>query len=106
MDAFALLNGQTKQSIWKLSNLMLTPEEEWDQLQQFLNLNEADFAAMLATVEPLFQRGHELVVGTYAYWRIMTRPLSWVGKKGPIHNIWPSAAVFSLSGWPAHWAWT
>jgi molybdopterin converting factor small subunit len=68
MDAFALLNGQmTRQSVWKLSNLDPTPEEEWDRLQKFLSLNQADFEAMLATVEPLFRRGHELVVGTYDY---------------------------------------
>jgi molybdopterin converting factor small subunit len=68
MDAFAALNGHTtKQHVWKLSNLAPTPEEEWDRLQHFLNLNEDDFTAMLATVEPLFRRGHELVVGTYDY---------------------------------------
>lgn len=68
MDAFAALNGQaTTQQIWKLSNLAPTPEEEWNRLQTFLNLNKADFEAMLATVEPLFRRGHELVVGTYDY---------------------------------------
>lgn len=63
-----LLNGQSaKIKGWKLTNLSPTPEEEWDRLQGFLNLNEADMEAMLATVEPLFQRGHELVVGTYDY---------------------------------------
>lgn len=62
------LNGQAaKVAQWKLSNLSPTPEEEWNRLQQFLNLNQADFDAMLATVEPLFRRGHELVVGTYDY---------------------------------------
>ncbi|MCB9418315.1 MAG: MoaD/ThiS family protein [Ardenticatenaceae bacterium] len=68
MEAFALLNGQTvKPPVWKLSNLAATPEEEWERLQKFLNLSKADFDAMLATVEPLFRRGHELVVGTYDY---------------------------------------
>ena len=70
MDAFALFNGQDakqSQSVWKLSNLEPTPEEEWDRLQKFLDLNREDFDAMLATVEPLFRRGHELVVGTYDY---------------------------------------
>ena len=52
---------------WQLTGLNPDPEEEWDRLQQFLNLNPGDFEAMLATVEPLFRRGHELVVGTYDY---------------------------------------
>lgn len=68
METFAVLNGHTtKQHVWKLSNLAPTPEEEWDRLQNFLSLNKDDFAAMLATVEPLFRRGHELVAGTYDY---------------------------------------
>lgn len=68
MKAYTFANGQTaKDSIWKLSNLAPTPEEEWDRLQSFLNLTGADFEGMRATVEPLFRRGHELVVGTYDY---------------------------------------
>jgi len=63
-----LLNGQTTQeTIWHLSNLAPTPEEEWDRLRRFLSLGPSDYEAMLATVEPLFQRGSELVVGTYDY---------------------------------------
>lgn len=52
---------------WTLNALMPTPEEEWDRLQDFLNITPSDITAMLATVEPLFRRGHELVVGTYDY---------------------------------------
>lgn len=68
MKAFASLNGDTTKSIvWKMSQLAPAPEEEWERLQHFLSLGKADFEAMLATVEPLFRRGHELVVGTYDY---------------------------------------
>lgn len=68
MAGFTSLNGDTTKSIvWKLSQLVPTPEEEWDRLQRFLNLSKTDFETMLATVEPLFRRGHELVVGTYDY---------------------------------------
>lgn len=52
---------------WTLTNLHPTPEEEWDRLRDFLGLSREDREAMLATVEPLFRRGHELVVGNYDY---------------------------------------
>lgn len=58
-------NGQHRE--WTLTGLQPTPEEEWQRLRSFLNLNPADFEAMLATVEPLFRRGPELVIGTYDY---------------------------------------
>ncbi|MCB8978456.1 MAG: MoaD/ThiS family protein [Ardenticatenaceae bacterium] len=68
MDPFTAVNGYaTKNIVWKLSDLGPTPEEEWDRLQSFLSIGKADFEVMLATVEPLFRRGHELVVGTYDY---------------------------------------
>lgn len=68
MNAFAAVNGYAaKNIVWKLSDLGPTPEEEWDRLQSFLGIGKADFEVMLATVEPLFRRGHELVVGTYDY---------------------------------------
>ncbi|MCB9003852.1 MAG: hypothetical protein H6664_05715 [Ardenticatenaceae bacterium] len=51
----------------ELSHLHPTPEEEWERLRQFLSLGQDDITAMLTTVEPLFRRGHELVVGTYDY---------------------------------------
>ncbi len=59
------INGHNR--AWTLTNLLPAPEEEWDRLRAFLNLTQADFEAMLATVEPLFRRGPELVVGTYDY---------------------------------------
>ncbi len=68
MGLATVLNGHAaKETIWHLSDLAPTPEEEWDRLRGFLNLGSADYEAMLATVEPLFRRGHELVVGTYDY---------------------------------------
>lgn len=61
-------NGhQTAALTWTLSGLTPTPEEEWERLQAFLAITPDDISAMLATVEPLFRRGHELVVGTYDY---------------------------------------
>ncbi|MBE2201769.1 MAG: MoaD/ThiS family protein [Anaerolinea sp.] len=61
-------NGhQTATLTWTLSGLTPTPEEEWERLQTFLAISKEDVNAMLATVEPLFRRGHELVVGTYDY---------------------------------------
>ncbi len=68
MEADVLLNGHTvKPDTWSLLNLAPTPEEEWDRLKDFVGLGKADFEGMLATVEPLFRRGHELVAGTYDY---------------------------------------
>jgi len=59
------INGHNR--AWTLTNLLPAPEEEWDRLRAFLNLTPIDFEAMLATVEPLFRRGPELVAGTYDY---------------------------------------
>lgn len=68
MDPFAVINGQNgKSQGWELTGLAPTPEKEWQRLRQFLGLNQADIQAMLETVEPLFKRGHELVVGNYDY---------------------------------------
>jgi molybdopterin converting factor small subunit len=52
---------------WVLSGLQPGPEQAWDQLKEFLDLNAGDREAMLATVEALFRRGYELVVANYAY---------------------------------------
>ncbi|MFQ5421471.1 MAG: protoglobin domain-containing protein, partial [Anaerolineae bacterium] len=65
MNQHQTMNGHKRE--WSLTNLLPTPEEEWQRLRAFLNLNQTDFEAMLATVEPLFRRGPELVVGTYDY---------------------------------------
>lgn len=56
-----------KTTTWTLHDLQPTPEEEWDRLRNFLNLTKSDVNAMLTTVEVLFRRGPELVVGNYDY---------------------------------------
>lgn len=58
-------NGRAK--TWRLPDLLPSPEEEWDRLQAFVALRDDEREAMLATIEPLFRRGHELVVGNYDY---------------------------------------
>jgi molybdopterin converting factor small subunit len=52
---------------WILSQLDPTPEDEWERLRDFLGLGNEDIQAMLSTVEVLFGRGIELVVGNYEY---------------------------------------
>lgn len=51
----------------ELRGLAPSPEEEWDVLRRFLMLGDEDLEAMVATVEILFRRGPELVVGNYDY---------------------------------------
>lgn len=46
-----------------------TPSETWDTLLRFSGPDEAEKQAMLQTVDTLFQRGHELVVGVYEHLR-------------------------------------
>ena len=58
---------ETSWQPWILSGLKPAPEEEWERLQHFLNLGRDERQAMLATLEPLFRRGHELVVANYDY---------------------------------------
>lgn len=58
-------NGRTDS--WRLADLHPTPEEEWDRLRAFLAIQAEEREGMLASVEPLFRRGHELVVGNYDY---------------------------------------
>ena len=67
MDPFAGVNGAGKPQPWQLSGLDPLPEEEWQRMRGFVALSDAEMQAMLATVEALFRRGHELVVGTYDY---------------------------------------
>ncbi len=52
---------------WELTGLQPDPWEEWQRMAKFLDFNADDRRAMLETVEPLFRRGHELVVGNYDY---------------------------------------
>ncbi|NJO00223.1 MAG: hypothetical protein HC875_41950 [Anaerolineales bacterium] len=68
VDPFTQLNGQLEKPLaWELSGLNPTPAEEWHRLRSFLGLGQVDLAAMVETVESLFKRGHELVVGNYDY---------------------------------------
>ncbi|MGL4649786.1 MAG: protoglobin domain-containing protein [Caldilineaceae bacterium] len=65
LDPFAAWAGARPAERWALGGLDPLPEEEWQRMREFLDLSDDEIAAMLATVEPLFKRGHELVVGTY-----------------------------------------
>jgi molybdopterin converting factor small subunit len=66
MDPFAKFNGTNNKSrSWEIPNLNPAPDEEWRRLREFLSLNQQDIQAMLETVDSLFRRGPELVVGTY-----------------------------------------
>jgi molybdopterin converting factor small subunit len=68
MDPFIKLKSQNgRPTDWELSGLNPTPEEEWQRMREFLGLGRADIEAMLETVEVLFKRGQELVVGNYDY---------------------------------------
>lgn len=73
---------------WEISGLKPDPVEEWNRLQKFLGFDEKDRAAMLHSVEPLFKRGHELVVGNYDY--LLQNPetaaiLGWDQGADPVH---------------------
>lgn len=66
MDPFAQF-GRARDRSWGVQGLDPLPEEEWRRMLEFLALSEDERQAMLATVEILFRRGHELVVATYDY---------------------------------------
>jgi len=67
MNPFAKFEAQQTHIAWAITELDPTPEAEWARMIDFLDIDDTDQAAMLATVEPLFRRGHELVVGAYDY---------------------------------------
>lgn len=68
MDPFAKLSTRNGHRVdWELAGLEPAPEEEWHRMREFLGFGQADVQAMLPTVETLFRRGHELVVGNYDY---------------------------------------
>ena len=50
-----------------LSGFRPSPEDEWERMRAFVGFGHRDMDAMLETVEPLFKRGHELVVNNYDY---------------------------------------
>ena len=62
----ASLDDRT-QTDWVLTDLRPSPDDEWERLKAFLGFTLAEREAMLQTVEVLFRRGHELVVGNYDY---------------------------------------
>jgi molybdopterin converting factor small subunit len=64
-NPFAAFNGHAVAPRWSLAGLDPSPEAEWKRMRSFLGLSSAEMEAMLVTVEALFKRGHELVVGTY-----------------------------------------
>ncbi|MCB0131301.1 MAG: hypothetical protein KDD78_10645, partial [Caldilineaceae bacterium] len=67
MNPFARLNGHAETTSWAIADLEPTPAAEWQRMRTFLAITGPEMEAMLATVEVLFRRGHELVVGTYDY---------------------------------------
>lgn len=88
MDPFAGLNGAGKPTIWSINGLDPLPGEEWRRMRGFLSLSDDEVNAMLTTVEALFKRGHELVVGTYNY--LLQNPetaaiLGWESGADPAH---------------------
>lgn len=88
MDLFAGFNGAGKPQPWQIGGLDPLPEEEWQRMRGFVALNDAEVNAMLTTVEALFRRGHELVVGTYDY--LLHNPetaaiLGWEDGADPTH---------------------
>ncbi len=87
-DPFAFLNGGARPARWNIAGLEPLPEEEWQRLRNFLALGPGDTAAMLATVEPLFRRGYELVVATYDHLLAVPETaaiLGWEGGADPAH---------------------
>lgn len=73
---------------WRLQDLDPTPEEVWDHLRSFLDINQEDIAAMLQTVESLLQHGYEIVVENYAYLEAFPETaalLGWEGGADPKH---------------------
>lgn len=88
MDVFAGFNGAGTPAPWQIGGLDPLPEEEWQRMRAFVALNGEEVEAMLTTVEALFRRGHELVVGTYDY--LLQNPetaaiLGWEDGADPAH---------------------
>lgn len=65
MDPFRNIDCRQQPYRWHVTGLDPLPEEEWQRMFAFLQLTPAERSAMLATVEVLFRRGYELVVGAY-----------------------------------------
>lgn len=59
---------QVQAALW-IHQLLPDPAQEWKHLLQFALFTPADKQAMAETIEVLFRRGPELVVGVYDYLR-------------------------------------
>jgi hypothetical protein len=76
-------------------------------MRGFVALSDAEINAMLTTVEALFRRGHELVVGTYDYLlhnHETAAILGWENGADPTHLA--ERRRFFTSGWRGCWGWT
>lgn len=60
------MGGDTE---FELTDLAPAPEEEWQRMLRFVGWGQADREAASRSLEVLFRRGPELVVGTYDYLR-------------------------------------
>lgn len=73
---------------WSFRDLHPTPESAWDSMRAFLAIGPADITAMVATVEPLFRHGPQLVADTYDYLQQHQETaaiLGWEGEADPQH---------------------
>jgi molybdopterin converting factor small subunit len=71
-----------------LTALEPAPEEQWQHLRSFLDLNQADLDAMVQTVEVLLRRGPEFVAGAYDYllrFKASAQVLGWERGADPVH---------------------
>ncbi len=65
MDPFAKFHSNGNRTAWRITGLDPTPEEEWRRILGFVAITSAERSGMMASLETLFRRGHELVVATY-----------------------------------------
>jgi molybdopterin converting factor small subunit len=80
-------NGNDRPEI-VLTALEATPEEQWQHLRKFLNLNQPDLDAMAQTVEVLLRRGPEFIAGAYDYllhFKETAEVLGWERGADPVH---------------------
>lgn len=65
MDPFAKFHSNGSHAAWRITGLDPTPEEEWARILGFVDISPEERSGMMASLETLFRRGHELVVATY-----------------------------------------
>jgi molybdopterin converting factor small subunit len=78
----------TRENGWHFIDLHPTPESAWDSMRSFLSIGRDDIEAMVATVEPLFRNGPDLIAGTYDYLQHNEETaaiLGWEGEADPQH---------------------